>query len=48
MSENDNIRKEFKILKPIPKKFTIDSQKFQLILNNQKAIFNKAEIDYIY
>ena len=46
MEENTKLREEIKTLKPILEKFTIDSQKLQLILNNQKVIFDKVGIDF--
>ena len=46
IQENDNLRKEIVALKPIFEKFTNDSQKFQLILDNQKANFDKAGIGF--
>ena len=46
LKENTKLRKEIKILKPIVDKFTLSSQKLQIILNDQKTIFDKIGIDF--
>ena len=46
LKENTNLRKKIENLKSTLKKFIIGSQKLQAILNNQKIMFDKVEIDY--
>ena len=46
MKKNAKLREEINILKPMLEKFNIGSQKLQLILNNQKVIFDKARITF--
>ena len=46
MEEIAKLRKEIEILKHVVEKFTIGSQKLQLILNNQKIIFDKTGIGF--
>ena len=46
MEENIKLRKEIEVLKLMVDKFIFDSQKLQLILNNQNIILNKARISF--
>ena len=46
LEENAKLGKEIENLKLMLEKFTYGSQKLQIILNSQKAIFNKAGIGY--
>ena len=46
MQHNTKLRKVIEILKPIVQKFTFSSEKLQLMLKNQKSIFNNAEIGF--
>ena len=46
VKENEKFKKEIKVLKPMIDKFIFSSQKLQMILNNQKAIFNKTRISF--
>ena len=44
--ENDRLNKEVDKLKPIVDKFTLRTQKLNLILDNQKIVFDKAGLGY--
>ena len=44
--DNDRLSKEVDKLKPIVDKFTMSSQKLNLILDNQKVVFDKARLGY--
>ena len=44
--ENDRLTKEVDKLKPIIDKFTLSSQKLNLMLDNQKAVFDKVGLGY--
>ena len=46
MEENKKLRKNIEILKLIAKKFTLNFQNLQSIVNNSKAIFNKTKINF--
>ena len=44
--ENDRLVKEVEKLKPIVDKFTLSSQKLNLVLDSQKAVYDKAGLGY--
>ena len=44
--ENLNLKNEIVKLKPIVKKFTLSSNKLNMILKNQKVIYDKASLGY--
>ena len=44
--ENDKFTMEVDKLKPIIDKFTLSSQKLNLMLDNQKVVFDKARLGY--
>ena len=46
MKENTKLKKEIEILKSIVENFIFSFEKLQLMLNNQKVVFNKVEIDF--
>ena len=48
MEENKKLRKNIEILKLIAKKFTLNFQNLQSIVNNSKAIFNKTKLILIF
>ena len=43
---NAKLKKDIETLKSMLERFTISLQKLQLIVNNQKIIFDKARIGY--
>ena len=44
--ENLALKNELKNVKPFVEKFTYSSEKLDMLLNNQRAIFNKAGLEY--
>ena len=46
MKENLALKDELKKVKPFIEKFTYSSEKLDMLLNNQKAMFNKAGLGY--
>ena len=45
-SENKNLRLKLDKYKPIVDKFTYSSKKLDMILNSQRAVFNRARLGY--
>ena len=45
-NEKDTLQKEISKLKPIVDKFILSSEKLQLMLNNQKGVFDKAGLGF--
>ena len=46
LEKNDRMTKEVDKHKPTIDKFTLSSQKLNLMLDNQKAVFDKAGLGY--
>ena len=46
LQENPTLKKEIVNMKPIVKKFTLSAEKLQMILSNQRVIFNIPCLDY--
>ena len=44
--ENCGVKEELEKYKPIVEKFTYSSEKLNMILNNQRAVFNKVGLGY--
>ena len=44
--ENQTLKKEFKKIKSFVKKFTCSSEKLEMLLNNQRDVFNKAGLGF--
>ena len=46
ITKNDKLKIELNKVKPFVEKFTFSSHKLEMILNNQKAIFDKAGLGF--
>ena len=46
ISENESLKLDIEKYKPIVDKFTYSSEKMNMILNSQRAVFNKARLGY--
>ena len=46
MEENKTLKKEVDKLKPLVDKFTCSSDKLQMILNNQRRVYDRAGLRY--
>ena len=46
LQENQSLKNEITKLKPIVEKFTLSSNKLNMILDNQKAVYDKAGLGY--
>ena len=44
--ENQTLKEELKKVKPFVDKFTYSSEKLEMLLNNQRTVFNKAGLGY--
>ena len=46
LKKNQDLKKEVEKYKPIVKNFTYSSEKLQMILSNQRTIFNKTGLGF--
>ena len=46
LQENQSLKNDINKLKPIVDKFTLSSNKLNMILDNQKAVYDKAGLGY--
>ena len=46
IQKNLNLKNKIAKLKPIVEKFTLSSTKLQMILDNQKTVYDKANLGY--
>lgn len=46
LKENQSLKNEVNRLKPIVDRFTLSSEKLKIILNSQRAVYNRAGLGY--